>query len=142
MIDDQCSESLTLHFHSHDENRPAGLGHLFEERDHVLHQADLAIAEQHQRVLEHRFHLGGGWPVVGGGAHLHDVVAGGRHRAVRLVLLRPLALHLQLAECHQGVGSGGQIVGREQRHLRTEFSGKRGARVRRYAGDVPRTKQS
>ena len=57
LVDDQRGERLALDVLGDDQDRPARLRHLLEQRDQVLEQVHLAVGEQHVRVLEHRLHL-------------------------------------------------------------------------------------
>ncbi len=57
LIDDQRRQRLALDILGHDQQRPAGLRDLLEQGIRSFRHADLAVAEQHERVLQHRLHL-------------------------------------------------------------------------------------
>src|SRR6185369_16511212 len=56
LVDDQGGQSLALDVFRDDEERTAALGDLLEQREQVLHRADLLFVDQDDRVLEHGFH--------------------------------------------------------------------------------------
>src|SRR5215470_16352185 len=64
LVDDQRRQSFPLNIFRHDQQRLAKLGHLLEQRQQILHRADLLLVEQDQRVLERRLHaLGIGYEI-------------------------------------------------------------------------------
>src|SRR5881296_3790720 len=52
----QRGQGLAIDLFSDDQQRLAHLGRLFEQRQHVLHRADLLFVDQDVHVLEHAFH--------------------------------------------------------------------------------------
>ena len=56
LVDDERRQRLALDVLGDDEQRPAGARHLLEQRQQVLHRADLLLVDQDERVLEHDFH--------------------------------------------------------------------------------------
>src|SRR5215470_13754529 len=64
LVDDQRRQSFPLDIFRDDQQRLAHLGHLFEQRQQILHRADLLLVEQNQRVLERGLHaLGIGYEI-------------------------------------------------------------------------------
>ena len=59
LIDDQRREGLALDIFGDEEDRLAGLGHLLQQREHVLEDIELAVADEHVRILEDRLHAVG-----------------------------------------------------------------------------------
>ncbi|CAB4796351.1 unannotated protein [freshwater metagenome] len=56
LVDDQGGQSLALHVLSQDDQRLAGLHDLFQNRQDVLHRADLLVRDQDVSIFEHGFH--------------------------------------------------------------------------------------
>ena len=56
LVDDQGGQRLALDVLGDDQERLAGARHLLEQRQHVLHHADLLLVDQDERVLEHDLH--------------------------------------------------------------------------------------
>src|SRR5215470_13527627 len=56
LVDDQRRQSFPLDIFRDDQQRLAQLGHLLEQRQQILHRADLLLVKQNQRVLERRLH--------------------------------------------------------------------------------------
>jgi hypothetical protein len=56
LIDDQGGECFAFHVLSNDDERLAALGDLLEQREQVLHRADLLFVDEDVGVLEHGFH--------------------------------------------------------------------------------------
>ena len=56
LVHDERRERLTFHVLGHDQERAARLSNLLEDRQHVLHRADLLVVNEDHRILENRFH--------------------------------------------------------------------------------------
>ena len=52
LVHHQGGERLALDVLRHDEQRPIQAGHLLEQRQQVLHRADLLLVDQDDRILE------------------------------------------------------------------------------------------
>src|SRR5580692_10345779 len=55
-VDDEGGERFAFHVFCDDQQRLAGLGNLFEEREQVFHRADLLFVDQDVGVLDGDFH--------------------------------------------------------------------------------------
>src|SRR5437899_3075527 len=85
IVDDQGGQRLALDVLGDDEQRLARPGDLLEQRQHVLHHAELLLVDEDEGVLQHHFHalrirheIGGEVPAVE--LHSLDDVEGGVHR--------------------------------------------------------------
>jgi len=56
LIDDQSGQRFTFHFFGDDQERLAGAGDLFEQRQQILHVADLLFVDQDVGIFENGFH--------------------------------------------------------------------------------------
>src|SRR5207247_483667 len=56
LVDHERGQRLALDVLGDDQERLARPRHLLEQRQHVLHDADLLLVDQHDRVLEHDLH--------------------------------------------------------------------------------------
>src|SRR5437899_13006869 len=56
LVDDQSRERLALNVFCDDQQRLAALSDLLEQREQVLHRADLLSVDEDVGVLEHGFH--------------------------------------------------------------------------------------
>ena len=56
LVDDERRERLAVHVLRDDDERTAAARDLLEQRQQVLHRADLLLVDQDDRVLEHDFH--------------------------------------------------------------------------------------
>src|SRR2546421_5568 len=85
LVHHQGRQGLTLQVLGDDEQRLARPGNLLEQRQHVLHHAELLLVDEDEGVLQHHFHalrirheIGGEVPAVE--LHSLDDVEGGLHR--------------------------------------------------------------
>src|SRR5437660_8611982 len=56
LVHDQGRQRLALDVLGDDEERLAGSGDLLQQREHVLHHADLLLVDEDERILEHDLH--------------------------------------------------------------------------------------
>ena len=56
LVDHQGGERFAFHVFRHDHERLAHLGNLLEQRQQVLHRADLFLVDQNADILEHALH--------------------------------------------------------------------------------------
>ncbi len=56
LVDDEGRQRFAFDVFGDDEQRAAEARHLLEDREEVLHRADLLFVDQDDRVLEHHFH--------------------------------------------------------------------------------------
>src|SRR2546425_9610394 len=56
LVHDQGRQRLALDVLGDDEERLAGSGDLLQQRQHVLHHADLFLVDENERILEHDLH--------------------------------------------------------------------------------------
>src|SRR5437016_3085939 len=56
LVHDQGRQRLALDVLGDDEERLAGSGDLLQQREHVLHHADLLLVDENERILEHDLH--------------------------------------------------------------------------------------
>ena len=56
LVDDERRQRLTVDVLGDDHERTAGARHLLEQRQEILHRADLLLVDQDDGVLEHDFH--------------------------------------------------------------------------------------
>ncbi|OPZ82387.1 MAG: hypothetical protein BWY77_00190 [bacterium ADurb.Bin431] len=56
LVDHQGGEGLALDILGDDQHRTAGLGHLLEDRQQILHGADLLVIDENHHLFEDRFH--------------------------------------------------------------------------------------
>ena len=122
LVHDEGRERLTLDLLRDHEQRLALPRHLLEQRQHVLHAADLLLVEQHDGVLDHHLHalrIGDevGREIAAVELHALDHVEDGLHalgfldgdHALLADLLHRLGEHL---------ADGGVVVGRDRPDLR------------------------
>ena len=57
LIDDQRGEGLALDILSHDQQRACRFRDLLQQRNQILEDADLAVRDEDQRILQHGLHL-------------------------------------------------------------------------------------
>src|SRR5581483_4225454 len=120
LVDNESGEGLALDVLGDDQQRTAGLHHLLEHRQHVVHGADLLIGDEDEGVVEDRL------LALGIGDEVRREVA-----LVELHALGELELHAEgvrlfdghhtvLADLVDGVGDGvadGRVGCRDGRHL-------------------------
>ena len=56
LVDDERGERLTVDILSHNQEGPVKPRDLLEQRQEVLHRADLLLVNENDRILEHNFH--------------------------------------------------------------------------------------
>jgi hypothetical protein len=56
LVDDERRERLALDVLGDHDERPARLGDLLEDREQILHVADLLLVDEKVRIVEHDFH--------------------------------------------------------------------------------------
>jgi len=138
LVDDERRQRLTFDVLGDHDERPARLGDLLEDRQQILHVADLLLVDEKIRIVEHDFHaLGIGHEVRGEVAavelHALDDFEGG-FEALRL-FDRDDAF---LADLVHGLGDdladGGVVVRRDRTDLGDFFLILRGLRQRLQLG--------
>ena len=127
LVDDESGERFAFHVFRDDQQRLAALGDLLEQREQVLHRADLLLVDQDVGVLEGSFHALGigdevGREVAAVELHAFDHFQLGLER-LRLFDGDDAVLADLLHRFRNDLADGLVIVGRNGAHLRDHLAG-------------------